>query len=158
VTRLIGLDHGARRIGVAVADSETGVAFSRPAIRLPRLGTDLRAGVRAVIALAAAERTGLVILGLPRNMDGSEGAQAVAARAFGDALIAEGLEVRYVDERLTSWEASQGSASKDRRARESGALDSAAARLILQDYLDARRTAPPGAEAGSAGGAERETR
>lgn len=99
----------------------------------------------------------MVIVGLPRNMDGSEGAQAAAARAFGDALMAEGLEVRYVDERLTSWEASQGAAAKVRRSRESGKLDSAAARLILQDYLDARRTAPRGAEAGSAGSAERET-
>jgi putative pre-16S rRNA nuclease len=158
VTRLIGLDHGSRRIGVAVADSETGVAFARPAIRLPRRGTDLRSGARAVVALAAAEGTGLVILGLPRNMNGSEGPQAAAARAFGNALVAEGLEVRYVDERLTSWEAGQEPAPRDRRARESGALDSAAARLILQDYLDARRSAPPGAEAGSAGGAERETR
>ncbi len=133
MSRLLGVDHGRRRIGIAVADSETSVAFARPAVL--RSGA---AGVAAVVALARDERAQLVVVGLPRNMDGSEGPQAAVARAFGDALVAAGLPVTYVDERLTSWEAAQrlGSAAH-RRSRASGELDSAAARLILQDYLDA---------------------
>ena len=89
----------------------------------------------------------MAVVGLPRNMDGSEGPQAAAARAFGDALRANGLDVTYVDERLTSWEAGERlAASGHRQSRESrrrGELDSAAARLILQDYLDARRSPEP---------------
>ena len=73
-------------------------------------------------------------------MDGSEGPQAVAARRFGEELERAGLEVVFVDERLTSWEAGEELGAKTARAsRKHGDLDSAAARLILQDYLDARR-------------------
>jgi len=80
-----------------------------------------------------------VVLGLPRNMDGSEGEQAAAARAFGEELAAIGLEVVFVDERLTSWQAGEQLAAEGRRPRRaSGERDSAAARLILQEYLDGR--------------------
>ena len=80
-----------------------------------------------------------MVLGLPRNMDGGEGPQATAARAFGEQLRAIGLEVTYVDERLTSWEAGEQIKATGRAPhRASGERDSAAARLILQDYLDAR--------------------
>jgi putative Holliday junction resolvase len=142
VTRLLAFDHGSRRIGVAVADSETGQAFARPALRA-------RAGevVTSVLQLARQEQANIAVVGLPRNMDGSEGPQAAAARAFGEALRANGLDVTYVDERLTSWEAGERLRVSGRRTprdeRRRGDLDSAAARLILQDYLDARRSPEP---------------
>ena len=99
--------------------------------------------LQAIAALAGAEHADRVVLGLPRNMDGSEGSQAAAARAFGDRLVAIGLEVVYVDERLSSWEAGQHlRAVGARTSRRAGELDSAAARLILQEYLDAPG-APP---------------
>lgn len=130
MSRFIGLDHGSRRVGVAVGDSETGLAFARPALRAP--------DPVAVLALVRAEGADAVILGLPRNMDGSEGRQATAARRFGDRLVALGLSVTYQDERLSSWEAGREFAAAGRQPdRRSGELDSAAARLILQDYLDA---------------------
>jgi putative holliday junction resolvase len=130
VTRFIGLDHGRRRVGVAVADAETGLAFARPALRNP--------DPAAVLELVRAEGADGVILGLPRNMDGSEGGQAATVRRFGDRLVALGLSIHYQDERLSSWEAGRHLAAADRRPdRRSGELDSAAARLILQDYLDA---------------------
>ena len=135
MSRLVAFDHGTRRIGVAVADTEIGQAFSRPAILLARGGD-----IGPVVELARAERAEEVILGLPRNMDGSEGPQADAARSFGDELERAGLRVVYVDERLTSWEAETHiGAAEARSRRKRGDLDSAAARLILQDYLDARR-------------------
>lgn len=136
--RLIGLDHGARRIGVAIGDTETGMAFARPAIQRRNLDHDLD----LVGELCTTEGAGLVVVGLPLNMDGTEGAQAAAARAFGERLAGIGLRVAYEDERLSSWQAAEALASEGRQpGRASGELDSAAARVILQQYLDARR--PP---------------
>lgn len=130
MSRFIGLDHGSRRVGVAVGDSGTGLAFARPALRAP--------DPAAVAAIAQAEGADAVILGLPRNMDGSEGAQAATVRRFGDRLVAMGLSVIYHDERLSSWEAGRQLDAAGRQAdRRSGEIDSAAARVILQDYLDA---------------------
>ena len=132
---IIGLDHGSRRIGVAVGSEETGQAFARPALQRRNEARDLA----ALTALARTEGATVVVVGLPRNMDGSEGAQAAAARAFGAQLGAIGLDVVFVDERLTSWQAGEQLAAEGRRAgRTSGVRDSAAARLILQEYLDAR--------------------
>jgi putative Holliday junction resolvase len=136
VTAVIGLDHGSRRIGVAVADDETGQAFPRPAV----LRRNAAADMVEIAALAQAEGTKLVVVGLPRNMDGSEGPQAARARAFGAQLSAIGLEVAFVDEQLTSWQAGEQLAAAGRRAdRRSGEKDSAAACLILQEWLDRRR-------------------
>ena len=135
MSAVIGLDHGSRRIGVAVGSEETGQAFARPALRRRNRAADLE----RIAALASTEGARRVVLGLPRNMDGSEGAQAATARAFGEELGGIGLEVVYVDERLTSWQAGEQLAAEGRRpSRTSGERDSAAARLILQDYLDGR--------------------
>jgi putative Holliday junction resolvase len=130
---------------VAVGDTETGIAFPRAAIRRRGGGADLD----AIAAIAREEATARVVLGLPRNMDGSEGPQAGAARAFGERLASIGLEVVYVDERLSSWAAAEELAASGMRPdARSGEVDSAAARLILQDYLDAsaRPDAPQEAE------------
>jgi putative Holliday junction resolvase len=140
MSAVIGLDHGSKRIGVAVGDDETRQAFARPALLRRNVAADLA----QIAALAAAEGTTRVVVGLPRNMDGSEGAQAAAARAFGAQLGTIGLEVDYVDERLSSWQAGEDLAAAGRRPpRESGEKDSAAARLILQEWLDRRRPDDP---------------
>ncbi len=136
MSRVIGLDHGSRRIGVAVGDTETGLAFARPALRRTREAADLK----ALADVAAAEGTTSYVVGLPLNMDGSEGPQAAAARAFGAKLAAGGGAVAFVDERLTSWQAGEELSDSGRRtARRTGERDSVAARLILQEYLDAHR-------------------
>ena len=141
MSTLIGLDHGSRRIGVAVGDTETGMAFARAAIVRRNLEVDLD----AIEAMVSAESPELIVIGLPLNMDGTEGGQAASAMAFGERLVARGIRVAYMDERLSSWEAGERLAEAGRRPRrESGELDSTAARLILQQYLDARRrTGPP---------------
>ena len=135
--RLIGLDHGSRRIGLAIGDTETGLAFARPALKRTNEAKD----IRIIEELARAEAADTIVLGLPCNMDGSEGPQAAAARAFGEKLAAIGLTVAYQDERLTRWQAAEQIGPRRGRERRSGELDSAAARLILQEYLDA--AAPP---------------
>lgn len=134
MTRLIGIDHGARRIGLAVADTETGMAFARPALRRSNEGADLERLAR----MAAEEAAEGFVIGLPLLEDGSEGAQAAAARHFGERLrAASGRPVTFVDERWTSWQASADLAAAGRRpTRAGGELDSAAARLILQQCLD----------------------
>lgn len=137
MSTVIGLDHGSRRIGVAVADERTSLAFARPALLRRSLASD----IEQLTELARTEGATTVVVGLPRNMDGSEGAQAAAARDFGAQLSATGLEVVFVDEQLTSWQAGEELAAAGRRpGRASGEKDSAAARLILQEWLDRRRS------------------
>lgn len=138
--RLIGLDHGSRRIGIAVGDTDSGFAFALPALQR----TNARADVLAISRLVQAEGADAIVLGLPRNMDGSEGLQAAAARSFGKQLTAIGLKVSYQDERLSTWQALEQLGPRRGRDRRSGELDSAAARVILQEYLDAGvRPRPP---------------
>ncbi|MEO7296768.1 MAG: Holliday junction resolvase RuvX [Candidatus Limnocylindria bacterium] len=141
MSRLIGLDHGSRRIGVAVGETETGMAFARDAI----LRRNLAADIATIRSMVETEDAALVVIGLPINMDGSEGEQAALARRFGERLVATGMTIAYEDERLSSWEAGERLSEAGRRPRrESGELDSTAARVILQQYLDARRrTGPP---------------
>ena len=136
--RLIGIDPGERRIGVAVGDEETGMAFPRPALRA---GSQAPDGIRA---LANAEGTQRIIVGLPLNMDGSEGSQAAAARAFGARLGALGLDVIFSDERLTTWDAAERMAESRPRSSAADAIDSAAAALILEQYFADRRRRPEG--------------
>jgi putative Holliday junction resolvase len=141
--RLIGVDHGSRRIGLAIGDLETGLAFARPALQRTNLAADLD----AIRRMADDEEATTLVMGLPRNMDGSEGPQAQAARAFGQRLAAGGLDVVFHDERLTSWEAAEQLGPRRGRERRSGELDSAAARLILQEYLDSQSRPPTRQEA-----------
>jgi len=136
---IIALDHGAKRIGVAAGDTETGMAFARAAIKRRSLEHDLA----RVVELCTDEGAELVVVGLPLNLDGSEGPQAAVVRAFGEALRGAGLAILYEDERLTSWEAERQLASGGRTPdRRTGEVDSAAARLILQQYLDAQPAQP----------------
>lgn len=131
--RILAIDHGSRRIGVAVGDTETRMAFARAVLRTRNVDD----AVGRLSELARTEGARRIIVGLPINMDGSEGAQAAAARAFGERLAGIGLDVVYMDERLSSWEAAERLATAGRRPnRASGELDSAAAAVILQQYLD----------------------
>ena len=119
------------------------MAFARGAIRRRSLDHD----IALIGELCTEEGVERVVIGLPLLSDGLEGEQARAARDFGAHLgAAIGLPVDYEDERLTSWGAAERLNAAGRSvSRGSGELDSAAARLILQQYLDARRrpAAPP---------------
>ena len=140
MSRILALDHGSRRVGVAIGETETGLAFARPA--LARRGG--QRDVDAVADLVREETVTTIIIGLPLNMDGSEGLEAAAARAFGERLAAIGPAIVFADERLSSWQAGEELKAAGRRPpRRSGELDSAAARLFLQEYLDDRRLPAP---------------
>ncbi len=132
--RTLGVDLGRVRIGLAIADDVLRTA--RP-LRVVTRRSD--AADLASIAEAAREyEVERAVLGLPLNMDGSEGPSARLARAFAPKLEAAlGVPVVLFDERLSTFEAEirlrdQGFSAKDRRSR----VDAEAAAVILQGWLD----------------------
>jgi len=133
--RLIGLDIGGRRIGVAVSD-ELGMIAS-PIAMIERQ-SDVAGQLRKLIADYGVSR---LIAGLPVGLSGREGPQAEETRAFADALAADvGLPLEYWDERLTSAIAEQALiAQGTRRDKRKQKIDAVAAAVILQGYLDNQR-------------------
>ncbi|MGI8825981.1 MAG: Holliday junction resolvase RuvX [Chloroflexota bacterium] len=131
--RLVGLDVGDRRIGVAVSDP-TGYLASPVEVYRRRDGErDLQYMVDLVVEY---EATGVVV-GLPKNMNGSEGPQAEKTREFAGALGSRGLPVALWDERLSTVEATRRMTEQRRKPRGiQQRIDSEAAALILQSYLD----------------------
>jgi len=137
---VLGIDLGAKRIGLAVSDSEDRIAF--PAGVIASKGR--KADVRAVADLAREREASAIVVGLPIHMDGREGPEAEAARRFAEQLAEKsGLPVALQDERWTSREAervlggSRGGRKKARR-REQGTVDEAAAAILLRTWLERR--------------------
>jgi len=132
--RAMGLDVGQRRIGVALSDPSGRLAYSRGTLRRSKLPKDLD----ELAAIASEEGVSLVVVGLPRNLDGTLGPQAERVQRFG-ALLAErlSLPVVYWDERLTTVAAQRElrEAGVPARARRES-VDAVAAAMILQGYLD----------------------
>jgi putative Holliday junction resolvase len=144
--RVVGVDLGERRIGIAIGDLDTGTAMP-----YRTLGRSKHVADDAVVLarLAAEQGAEEFVVGLPLDMDGSEGSQAIKTREWAEAVaVASGLPLRFRDERLTSVRAERriGGASRGRsggppshaqleahRAR----VDREAAALILQDDMDA---------------------
>lgn len=141
--RAVALDLGTRRIGVAVSDS--GGIMATPYSTIQRSG-DATADRARVSELVAEIGAGLVVVGLPLSMDGSEGPAARAALEEADALRAVlDVPVECHDERLTSVSANRSlteagvTGGRRRKARAAGALDQAAAAVMLQSWLDSHR-------------------
>jgi putative holliday junction resolvase len=141
--RCLGLDFGTRRIGVAYGD-DIGVATPLAAL----VSTDPLKRWNDLAAVLKARQITDVVLGHPLNMDGSSGPKAAQVEAFALRIQSElELPVHFVDERLTSYEAESTIAPAKRRAvRRSGLIDSMAATLILQDFLDGRMPGAPAAD------------
>lgn len=131
--RCLGIDYGVKRIGLAFGD-DVGVATPLPAI-LEAAG---EARWKKIGEVIRARRATDLVVGYPFNMDGSIGFKAKEVDAFAAELKARfGLPVHLVDETLTSYAAESSIKKKDRRGvRDSGLIDSRAATIILQDYLD----------------------
>jgi len=129
----LGIDYGERRIGLSYGD-DLGVATPLPALTQ----ADPAARLAALRAHIAQRRITDLVLGLPLNMDDTKGYKAREVETFAARLAAEfRLPVHYIDERLTSHEAESTIPKSKRRAiRASGLIDSRAATLILQDFLD----------------------
>jgi putative Holliday junction resolvase len=131
--RCLGIDYGTKRVGLAHGD-ELGVATPLPAL----IDADEAVRWRKLGELIKQRRVTDLVLGYPYNMDGTIGFKAKEVDAFAVRLKeAFGLPVHLIDETLTSSEAESSIAKKDRRGvRGSGIVDSRAACLILQDFLD----------------------
>ncbi len=134
--RYLAVDLGAKRTGLAAGDDVTRLVQPVEVLQVPR-------GPALMDALAkAVDRHGpdAIVLGMPLNMDGSEGAAAKDVRAFAAELAARTrLPVHLQDERLTSFEADARMAQSGRTHKQKKELrDALAAAAILEDWLDAR--------------------
>lgn len=142
--RTMGLDVGTKTVGVAVSD---GLGITAQGVTTVRR-TGLKADLAELERLIAEYEVTRAVVGLPLNMDGSEGERAAASRKFGEALgKATGLPVEYWDERLTTVAAERVLIEADvSRKKRRAVIDQMAAQLILQGWLDAHRPAPAGDE------------
>ncbi len=136
--RFLCVDLGEKRTGVAVGDDDTGVASPVDCLEVPP-GPRLLA---SVVEAIEAHRPDAVVIGLPLNMDGTEGPPAARARDFGRQL--EGLAecpIHFQDERLTTYAADQRLARTGRtRAQKKQRRDALAAAEILSDFLEKKRS------------------
>jgi putative Holliday junction resolvase len=132
VTRIIGIDYGESRIGIAVAETEIGIAHPHSVVE-----TNDKA-LENIADLIAEDGIEKIVIGLPRNMNGTEGGQAASARTFAEKLNATtGIEVIFQDERLTSKQAEDILLKMDKsRDARKGEADAHQAAIILQTYLD----------------------
>jgi len=137
-SRLLGFDLGTKTIGLALSDSGFMVASPLETLRRTKFTPDAEK-LRAII-----EEKGIggLVMGLPRNMDGSEGPRAQSTRAFANNMAGKfDLPITFWDERLSTAEAERvliGQADMNRKRR-SEVIDKMAAAIILQNFLDFMR-------------------
>ena len=135
--RSAGIDYGKVRVGLAVSDELGLMAHARPYLD----GSNPGQVVDALTKLAHEEGIEIFVVGLPRRLDGSEGASARRARALAERLQrGSGKQVILLDERLTTKQAgselrAMGHSARDQRE----IIDSVSAALLLQTYLNARK-------------------
>lgn len=135
--RIVALDVGRKRIGVAVSD-ELGLTAQAAKVLDNTGGEDVFAAVRALVRQYGAER---IVVGLPKRTDGSLGPEAEYVLEFGRQLAdATGISVEYWDERFTTAAAERMLIEAGlRRPRRRQVVDRVAAAIILQGYLDSQR-------------------
>lgn len=131
--RILCLDMGDKRIGVAVSDAMRWIASPHSVYTRVGYGPD----VKHMAGLMQALEGELIVLGLPRNMDGTLGDSARKAQAFAEKLTEAGLPVAFWDERLSTVSAQRSLIEGGmRREQRRGTVDKVAAAVILQAYLD----------------------
>ena len=136
--KYLSLDYGSKTVGVAVSDATGSVVRELEIIRREKEKA-LRRTLARIEEIIKTEGVEAIVIGLPINMDGTEGERAEKARAFGDMVARRtGLSVRFQDERLTTEEAyeimdeNNIRSRKDRKAN----ADSMTAAVILGDFLN----------------------
>jgi putative Holliday junction resolvase len=158
-TAILGIDYGRVRIGLALADIETGLA--RPLTTIERVNRN--EDMRRLRELAREHAVKEIVVGLPLRLDGTRGEMAEEASRFGDRVRKQlGLPVEMVDERLTSWEAERlleeqaGKVFRDdtapahvresahanvrkKKQAERATVDAMAAAVILKEYLERKQ-------------------
>ncbi len=133
MSRVLGLDVGDKRIGVALSDESRTLASPLCVIQSVGWGPDSR----EIMRLMAAHGADLLVCGLPRNMDGSIGFQAEKIQRFMQVLADQGVAIEWMDERLTTVSAQRSLIEGGmRREDRKNTVDKVAAALILQAWLD----------------------
>ena len=132
--RYLAIDHGVKRIGLAICDADEVIASPLCVLRGPRNA------LAKIAQIVLDEEVGAIVLGLPLNMDGSEGSQAKKARVFGQQLRQHvQIPVYLHDERLSSFGAREKLESTGLpRTKRRGLIDAVAAAEILRSFLDQR--------------------
>lgn len=135
MSRILGIDYGLKRIGLAVGDSALKLCSPLETIPASR---ELSRQVDDVARIVAEYGAEIIVVGLPLHMDGTEGAQARRTRQFGDALTVRlNQPVHYVDERLSSFAADEALKPAElTRKKKKSVRDAVAAQMILQTYFD----------------------
>lgn len=141
MSRILGIDYGEKRIGLALSDPTGTVATPWKVI-------DASPASRAredIVNAVEKERVDCILIGLPMRLDGSSGPAAEAARAFGTRLAEHtSVPVIYWDERMSTVTAQQALIEGGaRRSKRKQVVDKLAAQIILQHYLDAQAGLPP---------------
>ena len=132
--RIMGIDYGDARTGVAISDLLCTLVGS--ALVIPSRNAEK--AIADIVRLAEENQVGEIVVGLPKNMDGSEGFRAERTRRFAEMLTQKtGIDCEFMDERLSTAEAYTymnitGFSSKKRR----GVIDTLSAQVILQSYID----------------------
>lgn len=132
--RVLGVDLGTRRIGLAVSDPEVPIAFPAGTLESRGLARD----VESLRALALERGVVRIVVGLPLHLDGRRGPEAEAAERFAAALReATGLPVELLDERWTTVEAERALREMGRRGRKRRqVVDTTAATILLRTWLE----------------------
>lgn len=134
---MLGVDYGDARIGLSVCDELEILASPLCTVK----SESMRKNIDRIASVAKEENVGLIVVGLPLNMDGSEGERASKSRSFGKVLEkVAGIRVEYFDERLTSVEAEEiMDRTGVKQSKRKNIVDRIAAQLILQNYMDANK-------------------
>lgn len=136
MNRALGIDHGDARIGLAVSDELGMLAHPLETIHLREVADS----VARIAEIVARDKIGQIVLGMPRNMDGTYGPASEKVRAFAEKLkAATPCPVKLWDERLTSVAAQRSLHEAGRTVKNSREIiDQVAAQMILQGWLDAQ--------------------
>lgn len=136
--RILGIDYGDRRTGVAMSDETEFLASALTTVK----GADADTVAKTIADLCSEHSVGKIVLGLPKNMDGSSGFRVEHTLNFKAKLeeLMPGMEIVLYDERMTTMAAAQFMNITDVRGKKrKDSIDVLAAKIILQDYLDSKR-------------------
>jgi len=135
--RFLGIDYGQKRVGLALSDEAAIIAMPLEVLTVQHPNQ----AVAAVCRVCQEREVAGIVIGLPLNMNGSQGPSAEAAKAFGERLRSQrALPVEFWDERLSSQQAERVLIDADvRRSKRKTVIDMLAAQTILQSWLDRRQ-------------------
>ncbi len=140
MSRALGLDIGEKRVGIAISDETQTLA--RPLFTLVRASK--KEDFARIAVLCREYQIEKIVAGLPKTLRNEEGWQAQRVRRYADELLdAIHIPIEFWDERFSSMDAQDRLAVASRAPRAKGAIDAAAAAVILQEYLDAHRPMAP---------------